>query len=53
MADDVLLNKAAAIERCLKRVEEENGLSLPILRAILENRLGDFRDFVRTILSYA
>lgn len=136
MADDVLLNKAAIIERCLKRIGEEyqghegeletnftrqdaiilnllraceasldaamhiirqrrfglpqesrdafrlieeagflskelsdamqkmvgfrniavhdyRKLSLKILRSILDNRLGDFRDFVRTIISVA
>ena len=88
MADDVLLNKAASIERCLKRIEEEYRgheqvvragilpsdlggllekmvgfrnlavhnyaeLDLKIVRSIIEERLGAFRDFARLLIRLA
>jgi len=57
MADDVLLNKAATIERCVRRVREEHAgddanLSSNQTRqdAIVLNLLCAFQDFVARLL---
>lgn len=66
MADDVLLNKAASIERCVARAREEyqvnpagfrniavheyQELQLPITVDIIEHRLDDFLTFSKAVL---
>lgn len=66
MADDVLLNKAASIERCVARAREEyqvdmvgfrniavheyQELQLPITVDIIEHRLDDFLAFSKAVL---
>jgi hypothetical protein len=53
MADDVLINKAASIERCVARVREEyQALLLPITIGIITEQLGDFLTFSKTILQH-
>lgn len=42
MSDDVVVNKAATIERCL---------NLDIVQSIVENHLSDFSDFTKLVLS--
>ena len=64
MADDVLLNKAATIERCVARAREEYAanpdefalnvtsqtLQLPITVNIITHHLDEFTAFTRQIL---
>lgn len=58
MADDVLLNKVAIIERCLARIGDEyrgheNELATNLTRqdAIIEEHLTDFEVFTRQALA--
>jgi DNA-binding FrmR family transcriptional regulator len=41
MTNDVILNKISAIERCIKRINEE----------IVEKHLDDFREYVKQVLA--
>ena len=55
MADDVLLNKVASIERAVRRVREEHAgayqrLSIEIVRQIIARHLDDFLAFARVLL---
>jgi len=52
--DDIVLNKAATIERCLRRniaVHDDQKLRLEIVRAIIERHLGGLRGFARHALA--
>ncbi len=44
MVDETLVNRAAAIERCVRRAREEyvQSLLLPIVVAVITERLEDF-----------
>jgi len=48
VADDVLINKVAAIERCLGRIREE--FREPILISILREHLVDFEGLARAVI---
>ena len=48
MPDNVLLNKAATVERCIARARL--ALSLPILVGVITGHLDEFIDFTQTIL---
>ncbi len=50
MADDVLLNKAAAIERAVRRVREEHAGDDANLQSNLTRQLDDFLAFARLLL---
>ena len=50
--DDVVLNKVASIERCVRRVHEEHaGDDTVILREIIAHRLDDVLVFARWALA--
>ena len=58
MVDDVVINKAAIIERCLARVRTEHAgddrnraLDLAIVGSIVRDRLGDLQSFARWALT--
>jgi len=49
VSDDVLLNKVAVVERCLSRIETEY-FGHEDEFDVVENRLGDFREFTSEVL---